>query len=139
MVMRDIIRPAELRALLESADGPLDTGRPLLIDVRTAAEFRHGHIEGSVHIPLSDIMVGYEHGPTGHPLTAEELENAVFICKIGHRANLARERLGSKAARSFVLEHGVIGWKNAGYPLVKGADHAEASKGLFSRIFTKNR
>jgi rhodanese-related sulfurtransferase len=139
MVMRDIIRPAELKTLLDSAGGPIDSGRPLLIDVRTAAEFRHGHIEGSIHIPLSDIMVGYEHGPSGHPLTAEELEGAVFICKIGHRANLARERFGSKAAHAYVLEHGVIGWKNAGYPLVKGADHAEASRGLFARLFSKNR
>ncbi len=137
--MRDVIRPADLKALLESEGGPIDTGRPLLIDVRTAAEFRHGHIEGSIHIPLSDIMVGYEHGPTGHPLTAEELEGAVFICKIGHRANLARERFGNKATNAYVLEHGVIGWKNAGYPLVKGADHAEASRGLFARFFSKNR
>lgn len=45
----DRIGPVELAALMAS-------GEAILVDVRSAAEWRSGHAQGAIHIPYSDLF-----------------------------------------------------------------------------------
>jgi hydroxyacylglutathione hydrolase len=59
--------------------------RVTIVDVRTPHEWRHGHIEGSVHVPVGDI-----------PSRARELPHdtlLVTICEGGYRSSLAASLL----------------------------------------------
>ena len=59
----------------------------LLVDVRSAAEYEGGHIEGSLNIPHSEIEMLAE-------AIGLELDRAVvFYCRSGGRAGRAQEAL----------------------------------------------
>ena len=55
-----------------------------IIDVRTVEEFESGHIEGSINIPLQDIL---EHADSIKNME----EPIVFCCASGHRSGLAAQ------------------------------------------------
>jgi len=57
-----------------------------LVDVRTAAEFSQGHIEGAVLIPFDEISArSAEVGAKDKPV--------VLYCRSGRRSAIAREKL----------------------------------------------
>ena len=71
------INVPELLAITESA-------RPItLIDVREPDEWKAGHIEGAVHIPLAELLAG-----KGDQLMADSPE-VIFYCRSGKRSNTA--------------------------------------------------
>lgn len=101
---------------------PLDTlnNTPVMVDVRTEAEFLTGTIPGAVNVPLSDIR-HLKHVRGGAGCGPKVSENArmllelprdkelILICRIGQRAYLAAlelKRLGFKNLK--VLDGGVM-------------------------------
>jgi sulfur-carrier protein adenylyltransferase/sulfurtransferase len=90
-----------LRDLL-AARGAAGAGQPL-IDVREVHEFRAGHLEGAVNIPLGQLAQRLEEIPKdGAP---------IFMCRSGGRSMVAcqialRAGLGSPAN----LEGGLLAW-----------------------------
>lgn len=75
----------------------LDPAGIALIDVRTAGEYRHDHIPGSVNIPVDDIRERLAEIPTDRPV--------VLYCGVGLRGYLASNILrqnGFKDVRNLV-------------------------------------
>lgn len=81
------------------AQEPLDTDG-VWIDVRTAEEFKSGHLEGAINIP---------HGDIGHKISAVagNLDQTIHLyCKSGTRAGLALEILMEMGYQNVVNEGG---------------------------------
>jgi len=88
---------------------------PLVIDVRSAAEYEAVHIRGSYHVPLSILA---EHTDD---LAAHLTEPVVLVCQSGVRAEQARRRLAASGlARARVLDGGVPAYASAGGDIVRG-------------------
>lgn len=87
---------------------PLPEGLSVL-DVREPVEWEHGHIEGSVHIPLMDIPQRFEDLPTGH---------TVVVCKMGGRSAQAVAYLAQQGHDVVNLAGGLLEWADAGRPMV---------------------
>jgi rhodanese-related sulfurtransferase len=91
----------------------LETDRAArVLDVRSAAEFEHGHIHGAYNVPLHllDEHASEMRSALGHPV--------VLVCQSGQRARRAEEVLraaGLVAVR--VLDGGMNAWVRAGLPV----------------------
>lgn len=90
---------------------------PLLLDVRTPAEFETSHIPGSINVPLGLVENHAE------DLSASLEGNIVIICRSGARAQRAQRYLGAVGVNNLqVLDGGIEGWKkDAQRPLKAGA------------------
>jgi rhodanese-related sulfurtransferase len=105
-----VLDATELQARLRS--GAWKPGQ--IVDVRTPAEFRSGHVPGSRNLPL-DILQGAE-------LEQLKTETAsvplVLTCASGVRAATAADRLRQAGASDvWVLVGGVAAWKELHLPL----------------------
>lgn len=93
-----------LKRLLASAN-------VLLIDVRTPAEYRAGHIAGAVNRPLNDLG--------RHMAEIPPEREVVLYCSTGFRSAMgvmALQLEGSHRVHGF--PPGIKGWKEAGEPVV---------------------
>lgn len=84
---------------------------PVLIDVRTPAEYASGHVDAAITVPLQTI-----------PEKMTELEaykgNTVYmICKAGGRSANACQFLSAHGFDVVNVMGGTGGWINAGYPV----------------------
>ncbi len=88
---------------------------PFLLDVREAAELeKDGYIEGSVNIPVREVLANLDKLPGLD-------EPIVVICASGHRGGMvmaALKLLGYTNIRN--LNGGVNAWKKANLPVVSG-------------------
>jgi sulfur-carrier protein adenylyltransferase/sulfurtransferase len=90
------LAPLELRALLES-------GRPLVIDVREPREFAAGHLPEAVNIPLGELRERLAEIPAG--------AESVFVCRSGVRSLRACGlALEAGIASASNLEGGMLAW-----------------------------
>lgn len=67
--------------------GPTALAQSLWIDVRTAEEYRAGHLEGAVHIPFDEI----EQKITA--ISADKTQDIQLYCRSGRRSGIALETL----------------------------------------------
>lgn len=103
------ISPADLTALLQR------TNAPVLVDVRTPAEFHAGHIAGAFNVAHDAIDERWR--ATVH---AEPDDDVILYCGSGRRAVLAQQTLESMGwYHTRVLAGGIEAWTKAGLPLVK--------------------
>lgn len=113
------LRPPELRALLEvarsserreSANLP-----PYIVDVREPREFRTGHLEGAVNIPVAELAARL------HEIPADVLPT--FVCRSGARSFAACSiAVRGGVAEAVNLEGGMLAWSAEVDPtLVVGA------------------
>ena len=87
---------------------------PLLLDVRTPAEFREGHLAGALNVPVDEVAA--RHGVLGIPRDSE----VVVYCKSGKRAARARDTLQSLGYTNVkLLEGSADAWRAEGRPLVQ--------------------
>jgi rhodanese-related sulfurtransferase len=86
----------------------------LVLDVRTAADFKAGHIKGARNIPLSDL----DNAIAG--LSEDKKKPVLVYCNSGNTVNRAIKSL-KKAGFEQVnnLEGGIAAWKEANLPLSK--------------------
>jgi len=96
----------------QQAKEQIESGTPV-IDVRTPAEFRSGHIPEAVNIPLAEIT----------PEKVRSLfanKEVLFICQAGVRGATACSNLSSVGFEEATnIEGGTQAWIQAGYPIVK--------------------
>ena len=90
----------------------LDEGGSIFLDVRTAKEFKMGHIPGAVHIErgLLEFMINNQ--------VPDKNAQIVVYCKVGGRGSLAAHtlvRMGYKNVTN--IEGGWVPWEKAGYPV----------------------
>jgi phage shock protein E len=64
-----------------------DAAMPLIIDVRTVAEWNNGHIDGAVLIPYDQI------GEKIGAIVKDKAQRIFLYCRTGHRAGIAKEAL----------------------------------------------
>ncbi len=92
---------------------PLPEGVTVL-DVREQIEWHHGHIDGAVHIPLTEI-----------PDRAGELpsdQQLLVVCKMGGRSAQATAFLLEKGLEAINVAGGMVEWAGAGRSMVADAD-----------------
>ena len=93
---------------VDQVPDPLPEGVNVL-DVREDIEWVHGHIEGAVHIPLSELPGRVDELPDGQLLV---------VCKIGGRSAQATNYLAAKGHDVVNLDGGMLDWAGAGRPMV---------------------
>ena len=64
-----------------------ENAKPLIIDVRTEAEWKSGHIEGAVLIPYEKI------GERIDAVAKDKSQRIYLYCRTGRRSNIAKETL----------------------------------------------
>lgn len=84
----------------------LDNKKAVLIDVREKIEHDSEHIEGSVHLPLSNF--------TSEQLAPFKDKEIIIHCAKGMRSQKACEMVQSLPVSS--LSGGIEGWKTEGFP-----------------------
>ncbi len=86
----------------------------LILDIRTEADFKTGHIKGAKNIPLSDFAVKME------TLADNKNKPVLLYCNSGNTVGRAIKLL-KKAGFEKVnnLEGGIVAWKEASMPLSK--------------------
>ncbi|RZT75444.1 rhodanese-related sulfurtransferase [Pseudonocardia sediminis] len=94
------VNPAEAAELARSG--------ALLLDVREPDEWRAGHIDGAVHVPLGDLDPGAV--GTGRPVIA--------ICRSGNRSGKAAVVLAGAGIDVRNLAGGMKAWDAAGLPFL---------------------
>ena len=90
---------------------------PALVDVRTAAEYRAGHIPGAQLIPGDELSPAILENRLGRPAPGRE-ETLYITCQAGLRAARAAERLRQSGYSNIALvEGGTRRWEQSGLPL----------------------
>lgn len=91
----------------------LETGRYQLLDVRTAAEFKSGHLQGALNIDWTapDYQAAFSVIPADRPV--------LLYCHSGGRSEQALEYLLGKGLQVQHLEGGITAWRKAGLPVVQ--------------------
>jgi rhodanese-related sulfurtransferase len=97
---------AELAARLDGDDGPV------VLDVRTEAEFAEGHIPGALNIPHTELAARLLELP------GDRSAEIIVHCRSGKRAKTAEAILvGAGYQRVYDLEGHMLGWTEAGLPV----------------------
>ena len=81
-----------------------------LLDVREPYEWEAGHIEGAVHVPLSDVMAGTADGKL------DPAKPVIAVCRSGNRSELAALMLQARGYSAENMEGGMEAWAAAGLP-----------------------
>lgn len=82
----------------------------LIVDVRGPEELVEGWIEGSVFMPLPEIMQGRMVPPKDRPI--------LLVCAVGGRSfGLGKAMIPYGWTEIYNLENGIAGWKMMGFPL----------------------
>lgn len=92
---------------LANVPEPLPQGVRVL-DVREDEEWRTGHIEGAVHIPLADLPARIGEVPDGQTLV---------VCRVGGRSARAVLYLARQGYDVVNLAGGMVAWEAAGRPM----------------------
>ena len=87
----------------EELSGRLTRGeQPQMIDVRELHEWNAGHIAGSVHIPLGDLVASQRQLKPGQEL--------IIICRSGNRSGQACDYLAAQGYSTVNLTGGLLAW-----------------------------
>jgi hydroxyacylglutathione hydrolase len=110
------IEASELRARSE-AEPDLQ-----ILDVREEAEWRAGHIPGSIHTPYHDIHAVPEEIDPARPIAA--------VCSSGQRSAVAASLLKAYGASDVlhVVDGGVRTWERLGHPFERPEEPTPASR-----------
>jgi rhodanese-related sulfurtransferase len=93
----------------EEAQKLIDEGAQL-IDVRADHEWEAGHIAGATHLQLDEL-----------PQRAGEIDKqrpVLLYCRGGNRSTMAAGALAEAGYDATKLSEGIVGWDEAGLPLV---------------------
>jgi rhodanese-related sulfurtransferase len=80
-----------------------------IVDVREPVEWHHGHIDGAVHIPLTELVERLGEVPDGRTLV---------VCQVGGRSARAVAYLNQHGRDAVNLQGGMVDWAESGRPMV---------------------
>jgi rhodanese-related sulfurtransferase len=83
----------------------------LVLDVRTAAEWKRGHIRGAENVPLGSVKNRAAKLPRDRTI--------VTVCASGHRSAAAARALRKAGFEVENLKGGMSGWARQGLPVEK--------------------
>ena len=102
----DLVRNIERVSAAELARRLGHEQPPLVLDVRTASEVHDSRIEGSLHIPLNQLLKRHQEIPRDRKL--------VVHCRSGYRSAIAASLLEQQGLRELAdLEGGILAWDRA--------------------------
>jgi rhodanese-related sulfurtransferase len=104
-------------ASVSAVPDPMPPGL-LVLDVREDDEWRAGHVEGSVHVPLMEL--GVRHAELTELFEAEQ---TLVVCRVGSRSAYAVGFLIQQGITAVNLDGGLVAWESAGRALVTDDDH----------------
>lgn len=84
----------------------------VILDVREDDEWEAGHVDGSTHVPLSELPARAGDIPAADPL--------VVVCRVGGRSAQVTAWLRQQGREAVNLSGGLEAWQDAGRPLVTG-------------------
>ena len=87
-----------------------------VVDVREPVEWAHGRIDGSVHIPMSELVERIGEIPRDGQV--------LVVCKVGARSARVAGYLVQSGYEAFNLDGGLLDWTAAGRPLVSDSGDA---------------
>ena len=111
------IMPWDLNAMLAAGR------RPILLDVREAAEFAGLHLRDSINVPrgVLEQSCEWDYDETVPALAAGREQEIVVICRTGKRSALAADVMLQMGFSQVVsLKTGVRGWNDYEQPLLDG-------------------
>jgi rhodanese-related sulfurtransferase len=89
-----------------------DEGGYLFLDVRTAKEFKMGHIPDAINIERGLLEFKINN------LLPDKNAQIVVYCKVGGRGSLAAHTLVRMGYKNVLnIENGWVSWEKAGYPV----------------------
>lgn len=88
------------------SDLPADA---VLVDVREHDEWDAGHIDGAVHLPLSEVPERLGDLP--------EAETLYVVCRSGNRSGRAAAWLNAQGIEAVNVAGGMLAWAAAGKPM----------------------
>jgi len=101
-----VMKPAELAGRLDGPDVPI------ILDVRSVAEYEAGHIPGAVNVPYDQIAASLD------SLESFRSGEIVVYCRTGRRAGIAENVLREAGfTRVFDLEGHMTSWNEADLPV----------------------
>ncbi len=114
------ISPAELKAKLDAKEGLL------LIDVREASEFEHGHIDGAHLVPrgILEPAADPSYPKNYQPLSSARNQQVVVYCATSGRSAMAAAVLQMMGFKNVLnLAGGMTRWETEGLPQVREAEY----------------
>ena len=91
----------------------LDAGDAELIDVREQHEWDEAHLEGATHVPQGELLGRIDE------LVPERSQRVLLYCRTDNRSSRAADALrGLGYDNVAVLRDGIVGWQEAGRPVV---------------------
>lgn len=104
----------EMVSVNEANKMAMSDPRVKLLDVRSASEFAEVHIKDAINMPVGVIL------SKGAELGASE-NTYIVLCHTGNRSMMAADMLMQSGVHSVkVMEGGMIEWKKARLPVIKG-------------------
>ncbi len=85
-----------------------------LLDVREPDEWAAGHVDGAVHIPMSDLP--HRLGRDDGGLTPEA--SVVVVCRMGGRSAQVTSWLNQQGFQATNLDGGMLAWATAHRPMI---------------------
>ncbi|MFF3323341.1 rhodanese-like domain-containing protein [Streptomyces sp. NPDC002889] len=96
---------------VEAAAVPSDG---LVLDVREADEWAAGHVEGALHVPMSDFVARF--GEVTEALA--DGRPAYVMCRVGGRSAQVTQYLVQQGIDAVNIDGGMLAWDGAGRPMV---------------------
>jgi rhodanese-related sulfurtransferase len=86
----------------------------LVLDVREADEWRAGHVDGALHVPMSDFVARF-----GEVTDAvADGRRAFVMCRVGGRSAQVTQYLVQQGLDAVNIDGGMLAWEGAGRPMV---------------------
>jgi rhodanese-related sulfurtransferase len=87
-------------------------GQVQVLDVREPSEFQAGHVEGSLLLPLGELLDRLDELDPDRPIVA--------VCRSGSRSWQVTRYLAAQGYDITNLRGGLVGWARHGFPLQAG-------------------
>lgn len=101
-------------APLPSVDAAAVPSDGFVLDVRENDEWAAGHVEGALHIPMSDFV-----GRFGELTeSAEDGRRVHVMCRVGGRSAQVTQYLVQQGVDAVNIDGGMQAWDGAGRPMV---------------------
>ncbi|MFG2982775.1 rhodanese-like domain-containing protein [Streptomyces sp. NPDC048258] len=99
---------------LPSVDAAAVPSEGFVLDVREDDEWAAGHVEGALHIPMSDFVARF-----GELTEAVEDGRRVYVmCRVGGRSAQVTQYLVRQEIDAVNVDGGMQAWDGAGRPMV---------------------
>jgi hydroxyacylglutathione hydrolase len=87
-----------------------------VLDVRRDDEWSQGHIPGSMHIHIAELLLRMDELPTDQPI--------MTICHSGYRASIAASMVAATGRSAIAVRGGMGDWLKSGFPFASSDSDA---------------